>query len=156
MVIPIGINAASGKEITINANAQNLPSGLKVFLEDRQNNTFTQLDEANSNFKTTLTESLNGIGRFYLHTKASVLNTSEMTLKNISIYKSNASTLRIVGLSQGKSSFKMLNILGKQVLEKSFISSGVTDISLPKVSTGVYIVQIKNESGTLNKKITLE
>ena len=61
-VIPIEIKATSGKEITFSTEALNLPSELKVFLEDRLTNTFTPLEEINSVYKVTLTETLNGIG----------------------------------------------------------------------------------------------
>ena len=76
MVIPVGVKAAANKEIIISVEALNLPAGVNVFLEDKQTDTFTRLDEANSNYKITLTENLDGIGRFYLHTTSSVLNLS--------------------------------------------------------------------------------
>ena len=41
------------KEIIISAEALNLPAGVNVFLEDKQTDTFTRLDEANSNYKIT-------------------------------------------------------------------------------------------------------
>ena len=34
MIIPLGITAATGKEITINSEIKNLPSGIKVFIEE--------------------------------------------------------------------------------------------------------------------------
>ncbi len=64
MVIPVGVNAAVGKEITFSADALNLPTDIKVFLEDRLTNTFTRLEETNSEYRVTLTESLNGVGTF--------------------------------------------------------------------------------------------
>jgi hypothetical protein len=155
MVIPVGVIAAVNVEITFSAEALNLPDGIKVFLEDRSTNTFTRLDEVNSKYKVTLSEGASETGRFYIHTTSSVLNTTEITLKNISIYKTNSSTLRIVGLSQGKSTFKLFDVLGKQVVHITFESDGVSDIILPKLSAGIYIVQLENEAGKLNKKIVL-
>ncbi len=155
MVIPVGVIANAG-EITFTAEVSNLPSGLKVFLEDRENNTFNRLDEANTSYKVTLNTALNGIGRFYLHTKASALSTDNVKLKNISIYTINSSTLRITGLSQGKSNIKLFNTLGKQVLNTSFTSNGVYDVNLPRFATGLYIVQLESENGKLFKKIILE
>jgi hypothetical protein len=155
MVIPVGIIADAG-EITFSAEAMNLPAGLKVFLEDRTTNTFTRLDEVNASYKVTLTEKTDDIGRFYLHTKSATLSTETVALENVSVYNTDQSTLRIVGLSQGKSTIKMFNVLGKQVLNTTFNSNGVSEISLPQLSTGVYIVQLENESGSLNKKIVLE
>ncbi|MCI2229830.1 T9SS type A sorting domain-containing protein [Polaribacter sp. MSW13] len=156
MIVPVGVNAESGQELTFTAAAMNLPSDIKVFLEDRDNNTFTRLDEANSEYAVTLTESLNGIGRFYIHTTPSVLSVHETNLQNISVYTTSASTLQMVGLPQGKTTVAMYNVLGKQVLKTSFSSNGVQELALPKVASGVYIVQLETEKGKLNKKIILE
>ena len=156
-IIPIGIKAVAGKEITFSVETLNLPTNLKVFLEDRENNTIIRLDEANSNYKITLNSSLDGVGRFYLHTNSSsVLSTESLSLNAISLYTVDKSKLRIIGLSQGKSSIKVFNILGKQVVNSSFTSNGMQDINLPNLKSGVYIVQLKTEEGTLNKKIVLE
>ena len=157
MVVPVGIKAAAGKEITFSAEAMNIPDGINVYLEDRTANTVTLLSEANATYKVTLGESLDGIGRFYLHTKASgVLSTSEVTLDNISIYSPAKSTLRISGLSQGKASVKIYSLLGKEVFANTYNTTGVIDMNLPKLATGLYVVQLETEKGTLNKKITLE
>ena len=156
MVIPVGLKSEAGKEITFTAEALNLPDGIKVFLEDRLTNVFTRLDETNSDYKIALTEALNGVGRFYLHTNTSVLSTDNIELENVSIYKTANSILRIAGLKQVTATVKLFNILGKQVMNSSFKTNGVKDISLPKLATGVYIVQLITESGKLNKKIILE
>ena len=156
MVIPVGVKADVNTEITFSAEVLNLPDGIKVFLEDRATNTFTCLDEVNSEYTVTLTEDANGIGRFYMHTTSGVLNTTEINLKNISIYKTNPSTLRIVGSSQEKSTFKLFDVLGRQVVHTTFESNGVHDITLRKLPAGIYIVQLENEAGRLNKKIVLE
>lgn len=156
LVIPIGVNAASGKEIVFTAATMNLPTDLKVFLEDRETNTFTRLDEASSNYNVTLANDLRGIGRFYLYTTQSALSIKDIILDNVSIYKADSSTLRIVGLQQGNAKLRLFNILGKQMMHTSFTSNGVKDISLPKLAKGVYIVKLQTDAGKLNKKIILE
>jgi hypothetical protein len=157
MLIPIGINTDAGKEITFSTETLNLPKGLKVYLEDREINTFTRLDKVGSTYTITLNETSNGIGRFYLHTTESVLSTNTNSVfKNIRIYKTDHTTLRIVGLSPGKTTVKLFNMLGKQLLNSSVTTNGVQDISLPQLSTGIYIIQLESEKSTLNKKIILE
>jgi hypothetical protein len=155
MVVPIGLEAAADKEITFSAEAINLPSGIKVFLEDKANNTFTELNE-NSNYKITLTEAIDGIGRFYMHTKSSALSIDDNLLSTVSIYKTSNNTLRITGLSQGEATITLYNILGAEVMQSSFIAKNVQDVSLPKLSTGIYIVQIGNGTNKINKQIILE
>jgi hypothetical protein len=155
MVIPIGIKAAAGKEIRLTADALNLPEAIKVFLEDREENTFTRLDELNASYKITTTSAINGVGRFYLHTTQGVLNINDAALDNVSVFKVHNS-IRIVGLQQGKAAVKLFNVLGKQVLNTAFESNGTKDISLPSLAKGVYIVQLETVEGKLNKKIVLE
>ncbi|WP_288956629.1 T9SS type A sorting domain-containing protein [uncultured Polaribacter sp.] len=157
MVVPIGVNANAGKEITFSIDADNFATNMKVFLEDRETNTFTRLDEANSNYKITLANAQNGIGRFYLHTTESSLSIDKNeSLENVSVYKLNNTTLRITGLNQEKAEVSIFNILGKQVLKTSFTSNGVKDFALLNLSKGVYLVKIQWDSGKLNKKIVLE
>lgn len=155
MIVPIGVTVKANSEITFTVDTKNIPSGYKIFLEDRLNNTFKRLDEANAKYVATVKGAVTE-GRFYLHTRSSALSTDSELLISVSIYKSNASTLRIVGLSQGKANISLYNVLGKQVLSTSFNTIGVKEISLPKLSKGVYIVQLETETGKLNKKIVIE
>ncbi|WP_159951856.1 T9SS type A sorting domain-containing protein [Polaribacter septentrionalilitoris] len=155
MIVPIGVSAEANSQITFTAETLNVPTGHNVYLEDRLKNTFTKLDEANAKYVATVSEKSTE-GRFYLHTKTSALSTDTELLNSVSIYKSNAATLRIVGLSQGNTNVSLYNVLGKQVLSTSFSANGVKEISLPKLSKGVYIVQLETETGKLNKKIVLE
>ena len=156
MVIPVGINAKANKEITFSLNATNFPSNMKITLEDRKTNVYKRLDKVNSNYKITLNEDLSGIGRFFIHTSTGVLSTDDINLNNVNIYKTNNSTLKIVGLQNSKANIKIFNILGKQVLNTSFQSNGITDLALPKIAAGVYIVQLQSDNGKLSKKIIIE
>ncbi|MCL7764542.1 T9SS type A sorting domain-containing protein [Polaribacter sp. Z014] len=155
-VVPVGVKSATDKDLTFSAESLNLPSGLKVYLEDRVANTFTNLSEENATYKVTLKEALNGIGRFYIHTASKALSIATIDASDISVYQSNASTLRVVGLEQGNATISVYNVLGKQVLRSSFTSNGVQDIALPKLATGMYIVQLESATGKLNKKVILE
>ena len=156
MVIPVGLKAASGKELAFSVKKLNLPTDIKVYLEDRVTNTFTLLDETNSVYNITLSSAIDGIGRFYLHTSNSVLSTSDVNLNSVSIFKINNSNLRVAGLSQGKASISLYNILGKQMMMTTFDAINSNDISLPKLAAGIYIVQLTTEAGKLNKKIILK
>lgn len=156
MIIPVGLNVTAG-EIVFKAQALNIPAGLKVYLEDRQKNTLTRLDEANSEYKITIKDALHGTGRFFLHTKsAAVLSTDIEILNTISIFKTDNNNLIIDGLSDGKADVSLYNLLGKKVMHTSFEANGVKEIFLPNLATGVYVVKLTTEAGKLNKKIILE
>jgi hypothetical protein len=154
MIIPVGIKATSGKNITISASAFNLPTGINVYLEDKNDGSFTLLDSS-SDFTTTLDSDLNGIGRFFLHTSSQALSVDEINLNNISMYTAN-NNLRVVGVQNGTAQVRMYNILGKQVMTSSFEGTGADDITLPNLRAGVYIVQLETETGKLNKKVIIE
>jgi len=156
MIIPVGVNAAAEKEITFTSVALNLPTDIKVFLEDRLTNTFTRLDETNSEYKVTLTETLNGVGRFYVHTARSVLSAEDVILNSVRVFKTDASTLKITGLPQGKTSFYLYNILGEKMMTTLFKANGNKEIPLSKLVSGIYLAKMQTEKGVISTKIILE
>ena len=156
MIIPVGVHATAGEEITFTTVALHLPIAIKVFLEDRFTDTFTRLDETNSEYKVTLTETLNGVGRFYLHTASSVLATENVILNSVRIFKTDMSTLKITGLPKGKTSFYLYNILGQELISGLFETNGNKKISLSKLASGIYLIKVQTEKGAISKKIILE
>jgi len=154
MVIPLGINAVSGSDITLNVSTIDFPEGINIYLEDKVNNSFTLLD-ANSNFMTTLDSDLNGIGRFYLHTTSEVLSSDDFLNNNISIYISTKENLRIVGIHNGTAEVQLYNILGKEVFSAAFEGTGMNDIQLPNIKEGIYIINLTTDKGTINKKVII-
>ncbi|WP_298767239.1 Ig-like domain-containing protein [uncultured Polaribacter sp.] len=158
MVIPLGIIGKAGEEITFSTETINFPDNLKVIIEDRLKSTFTSLNEPDTNYKVTLTEEQNGVGRFYIYTTAQkVLSTDNaIKLQNVTVFKLNNTTLRVNGLQEENTTISLFNILGKQILKTSFTSNGSKDIALPNLASGPYLVQIKTKSGKLNKKMIIE
>ena len=156
MVIPIGINAISGTEISIEASTVEFPEGMNIYLEDKEDDSFTLLD-GDANFTTTLANDLNGIGRFYLHTTTGSLSADDLSMNNnISIYNSSRDNLRIVGVQNGTAKVQLYNILGKEVFSNIFEGAGVNDIQLPSLSEGLYIVNLSTANGKTNKKIIIQ
>jgi len=154
MVIPLGVNAVSGTDITLNVSTIDFPEGINIYLEDKVNNSFTLLD-ANSNFMTSLYSDLNGIGRFYLHTTSEVLSSDDFLNNNISIYISTKENLRIVGIHNGTAEVQLYNILGKEVFSAAFEGTGMNDIQLPNIKEGIYIINLTTDKGTINKKVII-
>ena len=158
MVVPVGITAGADKEITFSATAINLPAGIKVYLEDRELNVFTELIAVDTDvYKVNLAAAVNGVGRFYLHTSQKVLDVSDVPiLTNIKIYTTTNTNLRIVGLPEGAKALKLYNIIGQEIMSTSFNTNGVKDIALPNLSKGVYNVQLKIGSEIIREKIFIE
>jgi hypothetical protein len=158
MAVPIGITADADKEITFSATTIKLPAGIKVYLEDRELNVFTELVAVDTDvYKVDLAAAVNGVGRFYLHTSQKVLDVSDVPiLTNIKIYTTTNTNLRIVGLPEGAKALKLYNIIGQEIMSTSFNTNGVKDIALPNLSKGVYTVQLKIGSEIIREKIFLE
>ena len=155
MIIPVGINATSGMTINISASSVNLPAGIKLYLQDTSDNSFTLLENG-SKFTTTLTSDLNGSGRFYLYTALDTLGVDSATLNDmIGIYTPTPEQLRIVGVQSGAASVVLYNMIGKQVLKTAFQGQGANNITLPTLASGVYVIQLTTESGIINRKIIL-
>lgn len=155
LVVPVGVNVVENKEYTFSANIKNLPEGISVFLEDRINNTFTDLSQVGAEYTVALSGKIEG--RFFLHTKSSALSTTNLdALNGVKVYGINNSTLRIAGLTSGNATLKLVDILGKEVFSTNFTANSISDIQIPNVNVGVYIVQLQTTEGNLNRKIVLE
>ncbi|MFZ3575798.1 collagenase [Tenacibaculum finnmarkense] len=155
-IVPIGLKAKAGKKIVFSAESMNLPENVSIYLEDKQNNTFTNLSK--ENYTVTLTTDASQVGQFYLHTSSRELDASIQTPANFSeltVYKSSKSALTVSGLQAKKASVIIYSIQGKQVFSTDIISKNTATVTLPKVAAGVYLVKIISELGTINKKIVL-
>ncbi len=159
MIVPVGLNIEPNSEAVFKVNTGNLPSNLNVYLEDKERNIFTLLNEENASYTVALEEGNQGIGRFYIHTTTSTLTSSS------SIYNSNAiklfitqpANIQIVGLKVGTTvTLRIYDIQGKEVFKALFEAQGIDDISLPQIKKGVYIVRLVTHDGILNKKIVLD
>jgi hypothetical protein len=155
MIVPLGITAGAGEQITINAEVSNLPTGIKVLLEDKQTNTIVDLTA--EDFNITPQNALNGLGRFYLHTKINAnLSAEEFEAdsKYINIYNTPENIVNIAGL-YGDANVRIFSIEGKEILKTVINSTGLSTIKLPRLSKGIYIVNLDNQKAQLSKKIII-
>ena len=154
MIVPVGVNAASGSAITIEASTNNFPEGVNIYLEDKSDDSFTLLDST-STFTTTPDEDLNGIGRFYIHTTATALSDNQVSLTNVSMYLVDRN-LTITGVHSGDTNVRVYDLLGKEVHSTSFQGTGFNKITLPSLTTGVYVVQLETQMEAISKKIIIK
>ena len=152
IVVPIGIKSPQNVEVTLTLNATNLPSGLKVFLEDTTTNTFTRLDQPGDEAKFTQTTS-GGANRFRIHTTSQSLSVNEQLNNNISVFVIDR-MLHIHGLSEN-AKIKVYDILGKEVLEANLNSNQTFPIT-NLIKSGVYILKIATKNSAVSKKIFIE
>lgn len=154
MIIPVGITATAGEELSISANSLNLPEGLNIYLEDKLDDSFTLLNNT-STFTTIANEDLNGIGRFYIHTTSTALSDNEVSLTNVSMYVINHD-LTITGVQAGDANVRIYDLQGKEVHSTSFKGTGINNINLPNLAVGVYVAQLETQIESISKKIIIK
>ncbi len=155
IVIPVGLISEQGKKVTFSINSQSIPTGVDIYLEDRNNNTFTNLSQ--ENYSLTLKNDSNGIGQFYIHMSPKSLSSEDIdqNIKNISIYKSSSKEITITGL-QGEAKVNVYSLLGKEMLNTDIKSNGTSSIELNNFANGIYIIRLNSSLGNITKKIVLE
>ena len=156
-IVPLSLKVSANETVTFSALASNLPDGLQVFLEDKVAGTITNI--TTTDHQVVFANSLNGVGRFYIHTASSVLSVEDAASFNtVSMYKTSNTNLRIAGLhNSGLGTVRMYSVTGKQVLAKSFTMQSVNNIALPSnLSKGVYMIQFVADNHMQTKKILIE
>lgn len=159
MIVPVGVKAPAGAELLFSANvSQFFPSGIEVFLEDRENDVFVSLSQSDSFYRVRLENDISDIGRFFLHTTYdSSLSLGYNTLESnkIRIYKNDSNTLIIDGLPEGETKISLYNLMGQQIINTSSKGQFRANIPLQNIKPSLYILNLKTGQGEIHKKIIL-
>ena len=158
VIIPLGIKASSGTELTISIDDElsTLPSNINVYLEDTLNNTLTLLND--DQFVFTPDSNLNGTGRFYLRYSSSTLTVSEPELDYLQIYTTfNPKALTIKGQLTSGTQANLYDLQGRLVLTEILNPNSTTNnIDISTVSSGVYIVKVNNDNQIKTQKVIIK
>ncbi len=142
-VIPVGVDVAESGVFEFSAIQEKLDN-YNITLEDRQENTFTNLRW--DTYFATINES--GTGRFYLHFKEATA-IDETAINTLKVYVSGG----MINISSNTPAKRIIlsNITG-QILG---IYEGQESIPAPKTA-GVYLVSIESEGQRITEKIIIE
>ncbi|MBL4605688.1 MAG: VCBS repeat-containing protein, partial [Flavobacteriaceae bacterium] len=156
MIIPIGLKSESGEDLSFSVNTSGLPEGMEVFIEDKELDVLIKLD-LSTTYDVHTTAKLNGVGRFYLHTKQRALSAEGLGIKDVKIYyHKDDNSLMVNGIFHGDFNVKLYTVLGTSIVDETFEGNGINSIRLSNVSKGVYIVKVSSELGNISKKIIIE
>lgn len=148
-VIPLGVNAAIGQQITLSIADALLPEETEVYLEDRHMNTFTLLRTNNHSFFTTIKASQTG--RFFLHLSNPTLSFGSDIKGFPQIFTSNgAQILHIKGSIEHNTEISIYDVQGRLILNPQLnedIQNNQIDLSI--LSAGMYLAKLK--TGSLEK-----
>jgi len=156
-VIPLGINAYQGQQITISKDnaSSTIDSSINVFLEDNLTNTFTSLNGYDYTF--TANTDINGTGRFFLHFSREALSTNENELDGLHIYTTAIpKALFINGQLNETTKLSIYDIQGRLVISKMLnVSNNIQQIDISNLNTGIYVVKLENNTQSNIEKIII-
>ena len=115
VVVPLGIKANQGQEVTISISETDMPTDIDIYLEDNLNNSFTLLNTGDYVF--TAGNDLTGTGRFYLRFEGEALGTIKSTKEDISIYTKSVDKIIVIdGQLQQNTIATLYDVNGRVVL----------------------------------------
>ncbi len=147
VTLALGVNANQGEEVTIAISETDIPETTHIYLEDTFNNTFTLLNINSYTF--TATNEMSGFGRFYLRFETGLLNTNTPTFEILKISTNQAKrTIEITGQLDAQTSFILYDLHGRIMVTKKLDTNSTSQsVDVAHLSTGIYIVALKTDSG---------
>ncbi|HLN75328.1 MAG TPA: T9SS type A sorting domain-containing protein [Prolixibacteraceae bacterium] len=152
VIIPVGIDSKAGGEVEFSARGVNTNDDFKMILEDKQNNTFTDLSD--HDYKTTLDINSSTSDRFQLHTSYQTTGLNGDFLKDkLSAYAVRNTEIRLKGTVSSQAVATLYDVLGKAVLVKNLEEGSLNIIPTPNLHTGIYLLSVKDNGRVQGFKI---
>ncbi|WP_143569895.1 T9SS type A sorting domain-containing protein, partial [Tenacibaculum agarivorans] len=151
--ISLGVKADAGSEIEFTSKMIALPSDMEIYIEDRLLDEYVKLSETET-YTVQIKEAVDGVGRFYLHTKSKTLAAPTFTLDDVTIYNSK-SIVFVEGIISQDFELVVYDLLGKVVYQENHQGTGKNSIALPPMEQAVYVVQVRTKVGVKDKKILI-
>gem|GEM_PF-964505 len=154
LVVPLGLKAANGTEVTIYADLVNLPAGCEPYLEDRIAGKFISMENASS-YTIVMDDRYGNLNALFLHTSKNTVTSTKIDEIN-EPYKVLSNTLnryiRVISTDQRPSLARVFDISGRLVMEKEINYGNDNLIRIPG-QTGVYVIHINNERHNFSQKV---
>lgn len=156
IVVPLGIKAAQGQQVTVSIAESDLPSNIDIYLEDNVTGTFTLLNDSDYIF--TPSSTLNSTGRFFLRFSEQTLSTPDAAINGLQIYTTaGPRALFVKGQLDDTTSISLYDVQGRVVLSSQLeASSNSNQVDVSNLSSGVYVVKLNNTSQQKTQKIILK
>ncbi|WP_040281428.1 beta strand repeat-containing protein [Psychroserpens damuponensis] len=154
--IPLGVHANQGEQITFSIVESTLPATVEVYLEDTIANTSTLLNS--TDYILTPDVNLTGTGRFFLRYTEDALSTTEQNFNNLNIYNSTVTKEVVVaGQLLENTTCNIYDIQGRIVSTTELNDTTLENrIDVSTVSTGIYIVKLKNNNLEKTQKLVIK
>ncbi|WP_179317270.1 T9SS type A sorting domain-containing protein [Winogradskyella undariae] len=154
VVIPLGLKASQGQQITFSIETSTLPADVEVYLEDNLENTYTLLNQGSYTF--TADTAISGTGRFYLNIGNVTLSQVDNDLNSLSLYAANKNIF-VNGQLLATTQVDVYDTLGRIVMSSSLeTGSDANKINASQLSAGIYVVKLANGKQELTKKVIIK
>jgi hypothetical protein len=154
--IPLGVHANQGEQLTFSIAEMSLPASVNVYLDDVVANTSTLLN--NSDYVFTPTTAISGTGRFFLRTSEDALSTIDNNLDTLNIFAIHTSKELVVsGQLKENTVLNLYDIHGRIVVSTPLDATQIENrINTSILSTGVYVVVVKNNTQQKTQKVIIK
>lgn len=155
--IPISVNISEGYECSIRISDSYLNPDIMVYLEDTHNKTLTLINETSYKFNTP--KALNGEGRFNLrfYSNQVTLSNASHTLNNLKVFHvKDERMIAVKGLLTENTEIVLYDLQGRLV-SKSILdgASAMNRVDVSTVTSGIYVVLLKNNSHQTTQKVII-
>jgi hypothetical protein len=155
LAIPVGIDCAAGGEMTLSAELMNLPTDLRVILEDKVNHYFADL--AKGPYTTTIDANTVASSRFVLHTSTLATGLDDDAFDNqLTAYAFKNIELRIQGKVNSGAIASLFDLQGRLLIQKQLNDSTDQIIKLNGAYNGVYLLQVKDNNKVKSFKLAIQ
>ena len=160
VIVPIVIKTTAGQQLTISGidttpQAYPLASTVEVYFEDRVANTSTLLNTGDHVFTPNFDNS--GTNRFRLRFTNNPLSVNNPDFDGLEIYSPrNTGNLIVKGIVYENTNLEIFDLNGRLLQTLSVTpNQAINRFELTTLSTGIYIVKLKNKSQSKTKKIQI-
>jgi len=160
VIIPLGVVAESGEELTFSLQNSTLPAGSSVYLFDNEANTVT--DISTSDYTVTASTDLTGTGRFYINFQNNALSIDDIGINTFDLYvDQNINHLIISSQLDQNVDVDIYDMHGRLVLKEGNVTlykNNQGSVDLSHLSSGFYVAKVQsrdNRQLVQTKKIVL-
>ena len=144
----------AGQQLTFSIDELILAEDTQVILEDVTSNTYTDLKL--SDYILTANQSFNGTGHFYLNLSSNRLSTVENELKDIQVFTTSPKQIHISGMLNSTTKLRVIDLQGRVVFTSALRSDvNAQQIDANSLGSGVYLVELINDQGSISTKVIL-
>jgi hypothetical protein len=153
--IPVGLDCTAGGELTLSAEAFNLPVNCKVTLEDILNGVV--VPDFDKRPYVVRIDANSILSRRFIVKMATttVLSEVDPIRNNLSVYSIKNREITINGLIRQHSIASLFDIQGRLVLSQMLEEGSQNSILLPEISDGIYILLVKDNDRHLSFKLAV-